>query len=72
MSGFNDAKPNPDGSFTIPISDDVAARIDKLRRPGESDNDVLTRVIREGTSESFVPGRDGRHRARAITRTTKR
>lgn len=36
-----------DGSWLIPVSDEVAERIDQLRLPGESDDDVLARSIRE-------------------------
>jgi hypothetical protein len=34
-----------DGNINIPISDDVLARLNRLRRPGENDNDVIQRVL---------------------------
>jgi predicted CopG family antitoxin len=63
-------KHNPDGSVTIPISDDTFARLEAMRRPGETDSDVLRRLLEKamkGTNASIV-GRDGGHRASTIKR----
>jgi predicted CopG family antitoxin len=61
---------NPDGTVTIPISDDTFARLEAMRRPGETDSDVLRRLLEKGmkgTNASIV-GRDGGHRASTIKR----
>jgi hypothetical protein len=58
---------NADGTVTVPISDDTAKRIDALRREGESDNDVLQRVLLENAPVDYHII-DGNRRARAIIR----
>lgn len=34
----------PDGSWSLEVDDDVAERIDRLRRPGEDDDTVILRL----------------------------
>ena len=35
----------PDGSYQFPISSDLRERLDSLKFPGESDSDVLLRLL---------------------------
>ena len=35
-----------DGSWLIPVGDEVAERLDEIRLDGESDDDVIMRLIR--------------------------
>ena len=37
----------PDGSWLVPVSDEVADRLDEVRLAGESDDDLIMRMIRE-------------------------
>jgi hypothetical protein len=39
----NDATKNPDGSWMMPIDQEVAERIEKNRHPGETVSDALIR-----------------------------
>ena len=36
----------PDGSWLVPIEDDTSARLERMRLPGESDDDLVTRALR--------------------------
>ena len=36
----------PDGSWLVPIEDDTAARLERMRLPGESEDDLVTRALR--------------------------
>jgi hypothetical protein len=36
----------PDGTWLVPIEEDTALRLDQRRLPGESDVDVVARLIR--------------------------
>ena len=36
----------PDGSWLVPIEDHVIANLAKLRLPGETDDDLVARLIR--------------------------
>jgi hypothetical protein len=36
-----------DGSWLIPVDDEVAERLDEVRLDGESDDDLIMRMIRE-------------------------
>ena len=43
----------PNGDMTFEIDDEVAAEIDRLRQPGESDSTVLRRIIEKRTGISL-------------------
>lgn len=36
-----------DGSWLVPVGDEVADRLDEVRLAGESDDDLIMRMIRE-------------------------
>jgi hypothetical protein len=36
----------PDGTWLVPIEDHVMANLAKLRQPGETDDDLVARLIR--------------------------
>jgi hypothetical protein len=36
----------PDGSWLIPIDDDTGERLERMRLPGESDDDLVARAVR--------------------------
>ena len=36
----------PDGSWLVPIEDDTSERLESMRLPGESDDDLVARVVR--------------------------
>ena len=36
----------PDGTWLVPVQDDTWERLEQHRLPGESDDDVLARVLR--------------------------
>ena len=36
----------PDGSWLVPIEDHIIAKLGKLRQPGETDDDLVARLIR--------------------------
>jgi hypothetical protein len=36
----------PDGTWLVPVDEEVALRLDQERLPGESDDDVVARLIR--------------------------
>lgn len=57
---FDDAVQQPDGSYTITIEADTAAKLDRLRRPNETDSECILRIVRAMA--------EGRHRARAMRR----
>lgn len=42
----SDAIRRPDGLWDTPVDDDVAAALDDARLPGESDDDVVSRLVR--------------------------
>jgi len=52
-----DSKPGPDGKVKIKIGKNTARKLDKARRPGETDNDVVDRVMGKykGTDGSTPP-----------------
>lgn len=39
------AEPRGDGLFNVAVGEDVAERIDQKRLPGESDDDVVRRLV---------------------------
>ena len=41
--------PRKDGDYDVPVDDEVAMAIAKARLPGESDDDVVVRRMREVT-----------------------
>ena len=43
------ATPLPDGRWTIPVDDEVFGHIDGARLPGETDDDVVSRLLRAAT-----------------------
>jgi hypothetical protein len=57
---------NADGTVTVPISDDTFARIEAMRRPGESDNDVLRRLLLNNAGSVDYRILDGNRRSRAL------
>lgn len=38
-------QPGPDGKVTIPISEDVRRRLDTIKRPNETDEDAINRIL---------------------------
>ena len=36
----------PDGSWLVPIEDDTAERLERMRLSGESDDDLVARAVR--------------------------
>ena len=41
----------PDGRWTIPVDDEVFEHIDAARLPGETDDDVVSRLVRAATGK---------------------
>jgi len=41
------ARRRPDGDWDLPVDDDVAYSIGMARLPGEADDDVVSRLVRE-------------------------
>lgn len=47
----NTASPLPGGFWLVPVDDEIVARINELRIAGESDDQVVWRMMRESFSE---------------------
>ncbi|HEV2515151.1 MAG TPA: hypothetical protein VGV07_07870 [Devosia sp.] len=47
MLARSDATLREDGLWEVPVDDEVAAAIDHARLQGESDDDVVSRLVRE-------------------------
>jgi len=45
------ATPLPDGFWQVPVDDEIVARINELRNEGETDDQVIWRMMRENFSE---------------------
>jgi hypothetical protein len=41
--------PQPDGMILVPIDDDVHESLEAMRAPGETDDDLIQRVIHRAT-----------------------
>jgi hypothetical protein len=52
---LRDYQEQPNGDMTFEVDDEVAAEIERLRQPGESDSSVLRRIIAERTDISLRP-----------------
>jgi hypothetical protein len=49
----NTASPLPGGFWLVPVDDEIVARINELRMIGESDDQVIWRMMRESFSEGI-------------------
>ncbi|MCF6283624.1 MAG: hypothetical protein L3K26_00310 [Candidatus Hydrogenedentes bacterium] len=49
----NTASPLPGGFWLVPVDDEIVARINELRITGESDDQVVWRMMREAFSEGI-------------------
>lgn len=47
----SDATLRSDGRWDVPVDDEVAAAIDHARLPGESDDDVVSRLVRDAIGQ---------------------
>ena len=47
----SDAVRRPDGLWDVPVDDEVAAAIDHARLQGESDDDVVGRLVRDAIGQ---------------------
>lgn len=47
----SDATLREDGLWEVPVDEDVAAAIDHARLPGESDDDVVSRLVRDAIGQ---------------------
>jgi hypothetical protein len=47
------ATPLPGGFWQVPVDDEVIARINELRNEGETDDQVVWRMMRENFSEGI-------------------
>lgn len=47
----SDAVRRPDGLWDMPVDDEVAAAIDHARLHGESDDDVVSRLVRNAIGQ---------------------
>ena len=52
---LRDYREEPNGDMTFEIDDEVAAELERLRQPGESDSTVLRRMIGENTDIVLQP-----------------
>ena len=46
---------HPNGDITFEIDHDVEAEIERMRQPGESDCDVVRRMIEQGSEIRIAP-----------------
>ena len=47
------ATPLPGGFWQVPVDDEIVARINELRNEGETDDQVVWRMMRENFSEGI-------------------
>lgn len=64
-AGWN-LTPDQDGKVTIPITDDVRRRLDSLKREGETDEDVINRVLDEKRNPTYPEGTPERRLAHEL------
>ena len=48
------ARRRPDGDWDLPVDDEIAYAIAMVRLPGESDDDVVSRLVRAAIGQSWT------------------